>query len=544
MRLLFFVVFLVLFAGKVNAHVRLGNPVGGEVYFPGEVVTITWSIQVEHTQLNWDLYFSTDNGETWKVVVQDLSVGKLQYKWTVPDIETTGGMIRIVQDNEGQDYDDIGGPFVILGELSGPLLTLDPMSIDFTSVEVNNDVLVNVTLKNAGLEELIINSFSEAIEPFEVISATGLPIAISPDESVDIQVKFSPMDEGEFGETITITSNSQIGDVELFVEGEGGTLAKAEVTVCYATTGINEGGSLLVIDLSNGSATKMADLDGFDLSPAIAINSMLDAFIIDPITNTLNRISCTSGKSSLVISLNVSDIGMDFDGNDVLYLVGLEDDGSRNLYSLNIDDDVISTVGAVSIRFTGISIDPSSDILYGITKEGELYKIDKVTAATALLGSAGQTNMTDIAFDSKGDLFGVYGGGMSSNNKMISIDKVSGSKLADIGNTGFTAVAGLAIANGVPLSIMEDNLRELNAYPNPFSDRIQIEFPTHQNQVKVAIYTLAGQPIKVLHHSTGTDTMKTFWDGTDSRGYNVAPGIYLLVSRSRDKIHTQMILFK
>lgn len=544
MRLLLFVVLLVLFAGKVNAHVRLDNPVGGEVYFSGEVVTVTWSIQVAHTQLNWDLYFSADNGVTWEVVVEDLPIGRLQYNWTVPNLETTAGMIRIVQDNEGLDYDDIGGPFVILGELTGPLLTVNPMIIDFKSVEVNNNILVDLTLKNSGLEELIIDSFSEAIEPFEVISTMALPIAISPDESVDIQVKFSPMDEGEFGETVTITSNSQIGDVELFVEGEGGTLAKAEATVCYATTGINEGGSLLAIDLSNGSASKIADLDGFDLSPAIAINSMLDAFIIDPIENKLYRISCTSGKSSFILSLNVSDIAMDFTSNDVLYLVGLEEDGSRNLYSLHIDDDVVKTVGAVSIRFTGISIDPTSDMLYGITKEGELYTIDKETAATALLGSAGQTNMTDIAFDSKGDLFGVYGGGMSSSNKMISIDKVSGGKLADIGSTGFTAVAGLAVANAVPLAIVEDNLREIIAYPNPFSDRIQIEFPTHQNQMEVAIYTLTGQPIKVLHHRNGTNAMKIFWDGTDSDGYSVAPGIYLLVSRSMENIQTQTILFK
>lgn len=544
MRLLFFMVLLVLFAGKVNAHVRLDNPVGGEVYFSGDIVAITWSIQVAHTQLNWDLYFSTDNGATWEVVVEDLSIGRLQYNWTVPNVETTGGMIRIVQDNEGQDYDDIGGPFVILGELTGPLLTVDPMTIDFKSVEVNNDVLVDVTLKNAGLEELIIDSFSESIEPFEVISAMGLPIAISPDESVDIQVKFSPMGEEEFVETVIITSNSQIGDVELLVEGEGGTLAKAEATVCYATTGINEGGSLLAIDLSNGTATKIVDLDGFDLSPAIAINSMLDAFIIDPIENTLYRISCTSGKSSFVLSLAVSDIGMDFDSNDELYLVGLAEDGSRNLYRLNIDDDVINTVGAVSIRFTGISIDPTSDLLYGISKEGELYTIDKVTAATALVGLNGQANMTDIAFDSKGNLFGVYGGGISSNNQMISIDKVSGSKLADIGSIGFTAVAGLAIANSLALSTKKDISIGLNAYPNPFSNRIQIEFPTHQNQMEVAIYTLTGKPIKILHSRNGTNVMKIFWNGTDSNGYSVAPGIYLLVSREMDKIQTQIILFK
>ena len=67
---------------------------------------------------------------------------------------------------------------------------------------------------------------------------------------------------------------------------------------------------------------------------------------------------------------------------------------------------------------------------------------------------------------------------------------------------------------------------------------------TYQSNIEVAIYNLTGQLIKVLDNANGDNDVKTFWDGTDSRGHRVAPGIYLIVGRSMDMFQTKTILFK
>ncbi len=229
MRFTSFLLFIVLFLEYTVAHVRLNYPEGGETFFSGETVAISWSIQKEHEQLNWDLYFSTDNGTTWQVIVEDLGVGKLQYNWTVPFVETAGGVIRIVQDNEGFDYDSVSGSFALLGELTGPLLTANPMDVDFGPVEVNSEAIVDVTLMNAGVEELIISNFSVSIEYFELIGTNELPIHISPDESVDISVKFGPLYVGEFSDILRITSNSQQGELQISLVGDSDVLSVASM---------------------------------------------------------------------------------------------------------------------------------------------------------------------------------------------------------------------------------------------------------------------------------------------------------------------------
>lgn len=85
-------------------HVSLTYPVGGETFAPGTHVKIEWVLQIPHDQQNWDLYFSPDGGSTWDAIQEDLPISLLSFDWTVPDIETTNGRIKVVQDNSGLDY--------------------------------------------------------------------------------------------------------------------------------------------------------------------------------------------------------------------------------------------------------------------------------------------------------------------------------------------------------------------------------------------------------------------------------------------------------
>jgi hypothetical protein len=96
-----------------NAHVQLDYPVGGETFSSGESINIQWTLQISHDQDNWDLYFSTDGGTSWEAIELDIENARLNYRWTVPDLDTDMAKIKIVQDNPGADYIGVSGDFTI-----------------------------------------------------------------------------------------------------------------------------------------------------------------------------------------------------------------------------------------------------------------------------------------------------------------------------------------------------------------------------------------------------------------------------------------------
>ncbi|MCH7903556.1 MAG: hypothetical protein IH944_03205 [Armatimonadetes bacterium] len=96
------------------AHVTLQAPNGGEVLGVGCTVEIRWRIDIQHNQLNWDLWYSTTgSGGPWIAIAMDLppgsfAVGSIHtYDWTVPDDASNQVRVRVRMDNSGTDYYDI-----------------------------------------------------------------------------------------------------------------------------------------------------------------------------------------------------------------------------------------------------------------------------------------------------------------------------------------------------------------------------------------------------------------------------------------------------
>lgn len=103
-----------IFFQNVLAHVTLLYPIGGETFQTGEVVEIQWSEPISHGPADWDLYFSDDGGSTWQSIAPDLPHSQLDYNWTVPDIATDSGQVKVIQDNMTyMDYTDACGNFII-----------------------------------------------------------------------------------------------------------------------------------------------------------------------------------------------------------------------------------------------------------------------------------------------------------------------------------------------------------------------------------------------------------------------------------------------
>ena len=101
----------------IQAHVDLDNPKGGEVFAPGDAITIEWHSEIEHVQIGWNLFFSPDGGNTWDTLAMGLEVERNSFLWIVADLDTEHAKIRIVQDNIDLDYEDRSRNMTITGSV-------------------------------------------------------------------------------------------------------------------------------------------------------------------------------------------------------------------------------------------------------------------------------------------------------------------------------------------------------------------------------------------------------------------------------------------
>jgi len=102
-----------LIMGRLEGHVTLTYPEGGETFHPGDMVTVTWAEVIRHNFLYWHLLFSKDGGITWDTLQANMPLEMLEYQWTVPFIETEKGRLKIIQDNESADYEGVSFNFTI-----------------------------------------------------------------------------------------------------------------------------------------------------------------------------------------------------------------------------------------------------------------------------------------------------------------------------------------------------------------------------------------------------------------------------------------------
>ncbi|NBV14423.1 MAG: hypothetical protein EBS07_10200, partial [Sphingobacteriia bacterium] len=88
------------------------SPNGGEVLYPGDLRSITWS-QQNVTLIN--IEFSGNNGSTWSTLVSNFPTSQNSYTWLVPDSGSIAGLIRIT---------DSSNP--LLQDVSNAIFTIPP----------------------------------------------------------------------------------------------------------------------------------------------------------------------------------------------------------------------------------------------------------------------------------------------------------------------------------------------------------------------------------------------------------------------------------
>jgi agmatine deiminase len=103
--------------GGVNPTAYLRGPNGGDTYDPGQTVEIQWISDDDDEVVNVDLLLSTNGGASFGTVIADQTTDDGAFIWTVPDVYTTQGVIRVVaRDADGNTgFDDSDATFTIDG---------------------------------------------------------------------------------------------------------------------------------------------------------------------------------------------------------------------------------------------------------------------------------------------------------------------------------------------------------------------------------------------------------------------------------------------
>ena len=119
----------------------------------------------------------------------------------------------------------------------------------------------------------------------------------------------------------------------------------------------------------------------------------------------LFRVNASQGDAYSVSSIPAPNIrGIAFDINDDLFCSSI--DGKLYKYYLSTGDtDYIGNTAVPSLF--GLSINPVNRTLWGISAAGGVYKINKETGTSQLVGNTGNTPNPDIAFSKTGVLYGL-----------------------------------------------------------------------------------------------------------------------------------------
>jgi len=324
-----------------------------------------------------------------------------------------------------------------------------PSNIDFGNVEVTDSLRIKVPIINLGLTELTITDFSDPGIPFGLRGLPDLPVQITPEDSIIIYVMFKPKDSGIINAEFVITSDDEDNpSLKIELEGEGFSLNAADKGSCYASAAIGDSSTLIQIDPSTGAGTLIGTI-GLNNVQSLAINSVGKIYGTDSQGN-LYRIDAKTAETVFISNPGLGPLAaITFDKNDTLYALtgyGRYWWFPQNLTTIELTSGTVKTIGEINVSINGLSFDPVTGKLWG-AGQNNIYTIDKSTAMSNLIGNTNlDYPLTDLNFDVAGNLFAIAGGGNTDDNFFIMIDKTTGTG-SIIGKAGFSSITGLAFYN-------------------------------------------------------------------------------------------------
>ncbi|MFA6571961.1 MAG: choice-of-anchor D domain-containing protein, partial [Bacteroidota bacterium] len=169
----------------------------------------------------------------------------------------------------------------------GPKVSTTTPSIDFGDVVNNTTKDIDIPLTNDGTEDLVITSAS--VKDYTSIYAvtTSLPLTITPGQTSNLTLRFSPNFESPFPETLEIKSNAVNNSVLLItvngkgVASNGPIIATDKSTIQFAKVAINNTKDMN-LQISNTGSTDLT------ISEMSIPSQYSDAFTLKDVTLPLN----------------------------------------------------------------------------------------------------------------------------------------------------------------------------------------------------------------------------------------------------------------
>ncbi|MCB0728493.1 MAG: T9SS type A sorting domain-containing protein [Ignavibacteriae bacterium] len=381
--------------------------------------------------------------------------------------------------------------------------SVDSLNFGTKEIGFQSDTM-HFSIYNYGTPALTINSITSQGSQFQILNMPTLPSSLNYRDSIYLKVLYTPSITGNVKDSIVISGNSSSNPVQsVYLYGKGYFINPVQVKTMYAVTGALSNGILMTINSATGVGTSVGEsgftqLNGLSIRPS---NNELYASISNSPVTQLVRINSTSGDAYNTSPIPIADIrAIAFDLNDLLYCSST----NGKLYSYNVTSGDTNYIGSTGItNLFGLSINPVNGSLWGINVTGNVYKINKLDASSAAIGSTGNSPNTAMAFDKNGVLYGLAGIG-SQLNRLISIDTTNGAGTLIGTNIGFASANGLAISpdivgiqnitTGIP-----ERYELYQNYPNPFNPSTSIKFDIPKTEkVQLIVYNMLGKEITKL----------------------------------------------
>jgi hypothetical protein len=169
-----------------------------------------------------------------------------------------------------------------------------------------------------------------------------------------------------------------------------------------ATIPTDSSGNYIFSGLTNGDYTVTPSITGYTFTPSFS-------------TKTVSGANVAGVNFTAATSANIPTI----------YVI----DNLGNLGTVNVTNGDVHVIGNTGVVMTDIAFD-ASGVLYGVSTD-KLYKINKSTAASTLIGSLGITDATSLEFNKGGSVL------YTANNQLHTVDTTTGLATSIPSSNGF-----------------------------------------------------------------------------------------------------------
>ena len=435
-----------------------------------------------------------------------------------------------------------------LVSFNGPTVYAFVDTLNFGNEEVafNNTDTVSLKVFNYGSGALNVSNIQTTTANFHVANSFSFPVVMNYQDSITVKMLFRPTVTGNLVDTLKITSNDAVTPVRRVVlKGHGYVIGAVTAGVMYGVAGTQENGSLLTINTTTGAGTTVGQT-GFSQLTGLSIKKttgQLYGTFQGPGNTPIERINATVGdayQAGLAPLANTRAIAWDL--NDVMYLAA----SAGTLYTFDLSTNDTNLVGNTSIaNLYSIAINPVNGQLWGLNLNGGIYKINKQTASSTLLGTLIVGLTPAMCFDINGKMYVTNGVGTQVSN-LYSVDTTTAASTL-IGSTGKKGINGIAISPNVigiqPISnFVPDKFDLFQNYPNPFNPTTKIKFDIpKQSFVKIKIYDVTGRLVaNLVNQVMNIGRYVADWDAS-----NYPSGVYFYHIEAGDySFSKKMILIK